>query len=234
MAGLGKAGNAANVGLFIIAAFTLGFQIWDRLPNGGGLSGVRSWIFRQFYPRHSSSRPAFMCSPHIFREARKNADSRLLVRLNFICPYEWSHEIIQSQAREIRPWIHLQQATLDDVDFDRSHPYLQFRFIIYNGSLYRVFLTTLSGKLDYANQPILGTAKWLGEAATVAPSERNDFVVRYILDDPDDVVRIKNISSRFALHDLKATIEPSQKRIRRTMLSLVHLMSSQCGTSIRS
>jgi len=157
---------------------------------------------------------ALAFSAFLLNAARKlDSDGRIAsasprdAQISSACPFEWVHGIAQSQAQEIQPWIHVESEVFVEVDLFRERPYLDLRFLVRNGSVYRVSLTELSGTLRYANVAMDVDPRWIGNHLSLGAGETNDGVIRVTLKDREDVLRILNLQSAFSFANIQARIE---------------------------
>lgn len=147
-----------------------------------------------------------------FRQGQPSAEQdRLSITTNAqVCPDTWLHELADAQSSEIRAWVRLEPANcrLETSDLFRAKPYIDFRIVVCNFSVFKVSLTQLHGVIDYDGRPLSGDVHWVDNGITkLPPGERADAVIRLSLDDPADVLRLRNVDNTFALDNVKARIE---------------------------
>ena len=125
-------------------------------------------------------------------------------------PDTWLHELADAQSKEIRAWLRLECESCrpETSDLSRTKPYIDFRIVVCNYSVFKASLTQLHGIINYHGQPLSGAVHWVSNGITrLPPGERADAVIRLLLDDPADLLRLRNVDSVFTLDNLKARIE---------------------------
>lgn len=123
------------------------------------------------------------------------------------CPAKWAHEIVDTQDRELLSRIKLEGLEFRRIELYREKPFIEFSFRILNQSIYTVFLTELGGTIDYGGEALASAVQsTANDPITLNPLKPGDVVVKLILNDSDDVKRIKNIDGTFTFSNLKAKL----------------------------
>lgn len=193
------------IGTWIAVGLTL-FQIWQQWPKSGSATQLKEWIIPAALITALLLAAGLHLAATLIARRKRSIPSRT-DQSQLVCPYDWSHELIDAQRREIRSWIINEKCKFDDADLFRTRPYLQFRFILSNASIFRVVLMKLSGTIMYANISLDGEPKWVGSALSLAPGERNDCIVRFTFEDPKDAMLLLNVHSGFDFTNLSVQIE---------------------------
>src|SRR6266404_6643750 len=199
--------NKANTGIFaltivlvVLAAATLGFMVWVRLypdpahaPTIQGGSLVSGYGWGPPILLGSCLLVAVIVQVVTSFSKSKKKDSPHMANVTPLCPDPWLHSIAKDDGPGLGQVVRAR--ILDPYyEFDERPPYIDFRFLVFNGSVYTIsVINSAEGHIGFRKHILMGSMKVLShknKAVNLVHGGEASFTVRLQLSQQEaDLIR---------------------------------------------